>query len=248
MPRADTARDQPSRRPVRAAGGAGVPRVAAEGRRQQRRSQYQDLSRNQLLDAAEEVFGRRGFNDATLKEIAELAEFSVGSVYSFFASKEELYLSVFTRRGDAFLPELAAVVDDDRPPLERLHRLIDFEVGFFRAHPHFGRLWLRSGRAGLPPSSDRSVDESLRENTSLAMGLQARLVAEGQRTGVFRQGDPDVLARVLSGMIAAYQSTDPAVVDVEGGAGERLALDALHEMIERAFTPRSGRRPSATRG
>ncbi len=211
------------------------------GRRQQRRTQYQDLSRSQLLDAAEEVFGQRGFNDATLKEIAERAEFSVGSVYTFFASKEDLYVSVFTRRGEAFLPQLAAAAGGEEPPLARLHRVIDFEVEFFRRHPHFGRLWLRSGRVGLPPSSDRSVDETLRENFSSAMSLQARLIADGQAAGQFRPGDPDVLARVLSGMIAAYQSVDPAVVELDGGTGERLALADLHDMIERAFALPSSR-------
>ncbi|MHB1582589.1 MAG: TetR/AcrR family transcriptional regulator [Acidimicrobiales bacterium] len=210
---------------------------APAGRRQQRRTQYQELGRSQLLDAAEEVFGRRGFNDATLKEIAELAEFSVGSVYSFFTSKEDLYLSVFTRRGEAFLPRLAAVVTSELPPLERLHALVDFEVEFFRSHPHFGRLWLRSGRVGLPPSSDRAVDETLGENLASAMTLQARLLADGQAAGVIRPGDPEVLARVLSGMIAAYQSLDPAVVEVDGGRGERLALADLHDMVERAFAP-----------
>ena len=68
-------------------------------RRQQRRQQHHELSRSQLLDAAEEVFGRRGFHGTTLKEIAELAEFSVGSVYSFFGSKEDLFQQIFLRRG-----------------------------------------------------------------------------------------------------------------------------------------------------
>jgi AcrR family transcriptional regulator len=149
-------------------------------------------------------------------------------------------VSVFTRRGEAFLPELEAAVSGDDPPLERLHRVVDFEVEFFRSHPHFGRLWLRSGRVGLPPSSDRWVDETLRENFSSAMGLQARLIADGQAAGQFRSGDPDVLARVLSGMIAAYQSVDPPVVEPQGGSGERLALADLHDMIERAFALPSG--------
>jgi DNA-directed RNA polymerase specialized sigma24 family protein len=77
----------------RAAGGNGDSAPASAGgdegdrkasRRQERRLLHQDLSRTQLLDAAEEVFGRKGFHATTLKEIAELAEFSVGSVYSFF--------------------------------------------------------------------------------------------------------------------------------------------------------------------
>src|SRR5829696_10223858 len=93
-----------------------MPRATTEGRsqalsrREQRRLQHQDLSRNQLLDAAEEVFGRKGFHETTLKEVAELAEFSVGSVYSFFQSKDDLFRAIFTRRGDQFMEEMQDVL------------------------------------------------------------------------------------------------------------------------------------------
>src|SRR5688500_14139506 len=83
----------------------------AASRREQRRLLHQDLSRAQLLDAAEEVFGEKGFHDTTLKEIAELAEFSVGSVYSFFENKDDLFPNVFLRRGSEFLPGMDAVVN-----------------------------------------------------------------------------------------------------------------------------------------
>src|SRR5687768_17694293 len=105
-----------------------MAKTAATSRREQRRLLHQDLSRTQLLDAAEEVFGRKGFHDTTLKEVAELAEFSVGSVYSFFENKDDLYLSVFLRRGDEFLPGMEAAVGGGTPS-EQLHRLVDFEVG-----------------------------------------------------------------------------------------------------------------------
>ena len=49
--------------------------TATKSRREQRRIQQQDLSRRQLLDAAELVFSSKGYHDATLKEIAEVAEF-----------------------------------------------------------------------------------------------------------------------------------------------------------------------------
>ena len=203
---------------------------AATSRREQRRLLHQDLSRGQLLDAAEEVFGRKGFHDTTLKEIAELAEFSVGSVYSFFENKDDLYLNVFLRRGAEFLPGMEAVAADGTPS-ERLHRLADFEVGFFREHPHFGRLYLRSAGSTLP-----IIEESvaLVENFQWAMQVQAGIIEDGQRERTFRAGDPLVLARLFSGMVSAYQSMDPAVMD-DGDAAERLPLDTLHEMIDAAF-------------
>src|SRR3954468_13471079 len=113
-------------------------------RREERRLRQQDISRGQLLDAAEEVFGRKGFHETTLKEIADLAEFSVGSVYSFFENKADFFLSVFLRRGAEFLPGMLETAGGAGTPLETLHALVDYEVGFFRAHPHFGRLFLRS--------------------------------------------------------------------------------------------------------
>src|SRR5690348_13800926 len=107
-------------------------------RREQRRLAQQGVSRAQLLDAAEEIFGRKGFHETTLKEIAELAEFSVGSVYSFFDSKDDLFRQIFVRRGEQFMPELARVLSAGGPdPLEQLHDLVEFEVGFFREHSHF---------------------------------------------------------------------------------------------------------------
>src|SRR5256885_4729075 len=100
---------------------------AAASRREERRLLQQDTSRQQLLDAAEEVFGRKGFHETTLKEIAELAEYSVGSVYSFFESKDDLFQQIFVRRGEEFMPALEAVLADHRTePLDQLRALVDF--------------------------------------------------------------------------------------------------------------------------
>jgi TetR/AcrR family transcriptional regulator len=213
---------------------AAAERPAAASRREQRRLQHQDLSRQQLLDAAEEVFGAKGFHETTLKEVAELAEFSVGSVYSFFQNKDDLFLNVFLRRGSEFLPGMEEAVAGGNTPTEQLHRLVDFEVGFFRRHKHFGRLYLRSSSAAMPPQQVQ-VDEALRANFAQAMDVQADVFVRGQQAGELRDGDPYVLARLFSGLVATYQLLDPAVVSDTADGGERLPLTTLHEIIDGAF-------------
>ena len=203
-------------------------------RREQRRLQHQDLSRNQLLDAAEEIFGAKGFHDTTLKEVAELAEFSVGSVYSFFQNKDDLYLNVFLRRGAEFLPGMEEAVAAGDTPTEQLHRLVDFEVGFFRRHRHFGRLYLRSANLGVMPPQ-LQADEQLQANVARAMEIQAGVFARGQETGELRDGDPYVLARMLSGLVATFQLLDPAIVGDGPDGGEGLPLQTLHEIVDGAF-------------
>jgi TetR/AcrR family transcriptional regulator len=224
---------------------AGTP---AHSRREQRRALQQDVSRSQLLDAAEEIFARKGFHETTLKEVAELAEFSVGSVYSFFDSKDDLFTQVFVRRGEEFMPQMRAIVDaspesDDAEagdPVERLHALVDFEVGFFRQHSRFGRLYLRYSSATMM-STDRKIDVANRGRYDEAMALQAELMRRGQRAGAIRDGDPGVLARLFSGLISAYQSLDPAVLTDEPDADERLGLDELHAIVESTFVVGPGR-------
>lgn len=212
---------------------ASAPR--ATSRREERRLLQQDVSRKQLLDAAEEVFGRKGFHDTTLKEVAELAEFSVGSVYSFFESKDDLFSQIFVRRGEEFMPGLREILHDvDADPVETLHALVDYEVGFFRAQPRFGRLYLRYSNATML-SAEREIDLVMSERYDEAMRLQAALFERGQAAGVLRPGDPEVLARLFSGLVSAYQALDPAVVSDEPDAGERLSLAELHDVVASAF-------------
>ena len=59
-----------------------------------------ELTKTALVEAAADVFAKRGFEGASLEEIAEAAGFSRGAIYSNFGSKEDLMLAV--RR---FLPK-----------------------------------------------------------------------------------------------------------------------------------------------
>lgn len=215
-----------------------APSVATEGAprglRARRRQQLFEVSRQHLLDAAEEVFGARGFRDATIKEIAERAEFSVGAVYGIVSGKEDLLLQTLQRRAVELIAGMEELAAEAGAGMAQLHRLADLQVEFFRRHPHFGRLWLRwagPARWGLTPASLDQVGDDL----DRAMSIQAELFRRAQEAGEVRRGDPDVLARIFSGIIQAYQATDPA--SVGEGAEERLALVDLHALIEGAFAP-----------
>ena len=62
------------------------------------RKESQLQTRERLLDAALEVFSRRGYSAASIDEIAAEAGYSKGAVYSNFSNKEELFLALIDRR------------------------------------------------------------------------------------------------------------------------------------------------------
>jgi hypothetical protein len=129
---------------------------------------------------------------------------------------------------------MRAVLAGHDPAREQLHRLAEFQVRFFREHADFGRLFLRT--RGLPVGEgDSPVDRATSENYTEAMTLQAKLFRAGQDTGELRDGDPDVLAMLFSGIVSAYQATDPVVVTGAPDAIERMPMTELHEIVDAAF-------------
>ena len=82
------------------------------------RAEKQARTRRALLDAAREVFLRRGFAGASVEEISAEAGFTRGAFYSNFASKDELFVELLDSQVFEVYREMArARLDGDSPPL-----------------------------------------------------------------------------------------------------------------------------------
>lgn len=90
----------------------------AERWTKERRAEH---TRQILLDAAEEVFARKGLTGAALEEIADAAGFTRGAIYSQFGAKEKLFLAVVDRQRQRFLDGFIEV-------MMSFHRLSDVDV------------------------------------------------------------------------------------------------------------------------
>jgi AcrR family transcriptional regulator len=82
---------------------------------QERRRQH---TREVLLDAAERVFGSRGFDGASLEEIADAAGYTRGAIYKHFGNKAELFLAVNERFNERFLAGFVDLLEAPMPPQE----------------------------------------------------------------------------------------------------------------------------------
>ena len=89
------------------------PRIADEGRRRRlTRAEAQALTRRRLLDAANDVFCAKGFRGASLMDVADRAGYTIGAVYSNFASKDELFHGLMRERLRMAEAMLAAAFPD----------------------------------------------------------------------------------------------------------------------------------------
>ncbi|HEY1572071.1 MAG TPA: helix-turn-helix domain-containing protein [Pseudonocardiaceae bacterium] len=79
------------------------------------RERKRNRTRQALLDAAVELFERKGYDGTTVADIAEAADIGTRTFFGYFGSKEELLFPDSARRVDAAVDAIANRAPDDRP-------------------------------------------------------------------------------------------------------------------------------------
>jgi TetR/AcrR family fatty acid metabolism transcriptional regulator len=84
--------------------------------------------RSRILKAAILIFGRRGFHEARVAEIARAAGVADGTVYLYFENKEDLLGCIFDETMDAALARMRQILEADGPACDRLTRMVDLHL------------------------------------------------------------------------------------------------------------------------
>ena len=87
--------------------------------------QHTEARKQQIIDAAYRCFARKGFHQATMRDIYEEAELSPGAVYHYFSSKDEIIQASFDFDYQRSLDMFNAAKESD-DPLKTLGELFDF--------------------------------------------------------------------------------------------------------------------------
>jgi len=103
-----------------------APRRTARGAR----------TRERILEAATEVFARRGLHGTRVSDIADQAGIAYGLVYHHFHNKEEILAAIYQERWGDYLDYLTELRHAHLPFAERLAKLVHFLVETYRHEPH----------------------------------------------------------------------------------------------------------------
>ena len=135
-----------------------------------RRRMPAPLRREAILEAAEEVFARRGYHGAALEDIAQVAGISKALIYEHFASKRELHASLVTAHVEEIFQRLQASAAADRPGEERLRDGIDAFLSFVEEHRDAWRALFRD-------AADPEVGDVIERVQAQATAVIAALIA-----------------------------------------------------------------------
>ena len=97
-------------------------------------------SREAVLDAAERLMAKEGFEAATIAALVEEAGLPPSSIYHYFGSKEGVLLAVMERGAERFFAELPVVAERLGPAAEHLRVVVETAAETLERHPDFLRI------------------------------------------------------------------------------------------------------------
>src|ERR1700749_1312357 len=157
------------------------------------RSQHAEATRRAVLDAARSLFGRQGYAQTSVDEIADAARVTKGAVYHHFAGKEALFRAVYAEvEADAQARALGAA-NVELPPVDQIVAMMN---GYLDAalDLEIRRITLIDGPAvvGFEP------DEAAAQQPGYA--AQRAYLAMAMTTGQIMELDPDTLVDLVGGL------------------------------------------------
>jgi AcrR family transcriptional regulator len=147
---------------------------------------------DKMLDAAARLFSRRRFHEVRMEDIAAEAEVGKGTLYRYFADKEELYVALLARASRQFQELLLAEVARARTPRGRLRAVVSAILTFFDEQPHVTPLIQRAEVTHGPDSPWRPVRDMVTTQVLAALD-------EARAAGEFAVADPETAALMLLG-------------------------------------------------
>lgn len=164
-----------------AAAGAGDADDAARRARAARRSA-------QLLGAAARLMDRNGSAGVSMQAVAAEAGVSVGLIYRYFGSKDELLLAVITQVLDAFATAVPAAVEGAGPdPVHRLAAAFRAYCEVIEEHRHATVLTYRESRSLTAEGRERIMELEVQTSEPLRQVLR-----EGHEAGLFDVPDVEL--------------------------------------------------------
>jgi AcrR family transcriptional regulator len=178
-----------------------------KARKRLTREESKELTRLRLIEAAERLFIRKGFDSASVDEISEAAGYSRGAFYSNFEDKDEVFLAVLDRRRPKALEDICQQASE---PSEQIAAVKEWFSNQWRLKDFIALRMEFSRRAFRDRSVRMRLAELLRQELETYSASVGRLLcAEGEVTAERPENVVLVLLAVALGLGILAVDSDP---------------------------------------
>lgn len=194
-----------------------------------RRPAHRPSRRGEIIDAAIKVFGRTGYADASVEDIAAECGVAATAVYYHFGGKEELFDEALSTCLERFSAAVNAVRPDDAPvDVETLRLVVHAGWTWWRTQPEQAQFMTRHAGGGNTMESRRIYQEWLERHTRRAFDYvpeEARRAPRSLRKAREKRAVQLLALRVVVGVQTRSQTFSMT------GAAAKLSSRALEDAV-----------------
>jgi AcrR family transcriptional regulator len=202
----------------------------------ERKKREKQQRREAIIDAGESVFFSKGLENATMDDVATVAELSKGTLYLYFNSKEQLYLAIIMR-GFAILDRLfKEATQNAANGLDKVRAIGRAYQTFYDEYPNYfmGLLYYESNK--FSPEQIAELQEKCDvDRTEHSLNQLVAAIEEGQSDGSIKQTiEPLKLALLLwsmsTGVFQVSHHKEKLVLERRGLSSEDV-INTFFEFI-----------------
>ncbi len=158
-----------------------------------RRERERLRCREAILAAAAEVFGKYGYERASMKDIAERADISIGKLYIHFTGKEDIFRTLVETHLTAMHRLADEICNANDPPLSQLRCRMIATIEHFKRHIDFLMIYHNES----PIAFEGFIRREIERYRETAADLFERAIKRRE----LRRTDPHVLAAIFVGAV-----------------------------------------------
>ena len=175
-----------------------------ENNRVPRREREKLKQRQEMLAAALDLFSEKGYHSVSMHEIAQNAEFAIGTLYKFFKNKEDLYKALILEQAHRFHDALTKAIEEPEDEVEKLRNYVKAKVEVFRANASLIRLYFAETQ-GASFNLMAGLDREIRERYGRFLQTLASVFEKGMKKKRFQKiADPYYLAVALDNLTNTF--------------------------------------------
>jgi len=183
--------------------------------KQNRKEEQSEERRNQILEAASNVFSERGLQKARMDDIVHESGLSKGALYWYFKSKDEIINAILRRYLDHELAVIKKLADQPGSAEQRLRKFVDLMIADLTRMKFFTAVAYEFYAMAFRSKTIRAV---FREYVDQFFSVMEPIIEQGMADGEFRLLDPKevalAVASIVEGTLLIY-GFDPERIDLE---------------------------------
>lgn len=154
------------------------------------------MTRDDILDAAAQVFRQKGFHGSSMADIAEAVKLQKASLYHHVSSKQDILLALLDRALEMLFEQIDVIASQPLPADEKLRQMVQVYLRLLAENGDLSAVLLFEHRSLEPDQHKRHIP-----NRDRFEALWRETLDDGVRTGLFLCPDTAIAVRALMGIL-----------------------------------------------